>query len=98
MNVKVMKASANGKGRLFKRLQIAANTSGAVTFSSSGTYFTKTEAKINGRPPIFKKGLSFIVHNDASGYSVLTLTFSITESSLPQSTGQTISQSEFEAD
>jgi hypothetical protein len=97
MTVKVMRASG-AKGKLYKTLTIAPNSSGVTYFSASGRYFTKTKAVKQGKKPICKKGEGFDVVNDDTGYSVLTLTFSITESLVPQSSGgKEISEAEFNA-
>jgi len=46
---------------------------------------------------VCRKGHPFEVTNNSSGYSVMTLTFSIKESSVPQATGgNPISKSEFD--
>jgi hypothetical protein len=48
-------------------------------------------------PRIEVTGQPFEVTNNTSGYSVMTLTFSIKESSVPQATGgKQISKSEFD--
>lgn len=96
MTVKVMRGS-NGKGTLHKTITIGKYGTGTVYFSETGYYFTKTKAVISGRDPVFQKGKPFKVVNDDTGYSVMTLTFSITESSVPQVTGgQHISRQEYE--
>lgn len=95
MTVKVMKGS--GKGALHKTVSIGRNDSETIYFSESGYYFTKTKAVLVGKNPVFQKGQPFSVTNDRSGYSVMTLTFSITESLTPQLTGgKQISKTEFE--
>ena len=94
MTVKVMKGTR--KGHLHKTVSISAHGSETIYFNSSGTYFTKTMAVAQGRDPIYKKGKFFSVTNDDTGYSILTLTFTIRESAIPQSSGQTISKSEFD--
>ena len=94
MNVKVMKGI--GKGTLHETVFISAYGQETVYFSSSGSYFTKSKATLAKRDPIYKKGSSFRVTNNESGYSILTLTFTIKESAVAQSTGQTISKTEFE--
>jgi hypothetical protein len=98
MTVKVMKSLSKGS-RLFERIYISAYGSQTVTFYESGYYFTKTKATKNGKDPICKKSKPFKVVDDETGYSVLTLTFTIKESSIPVSSGgQTISNQEFEKD
>jgi hypothetical protein len=98
MTVKVMRAYGNSSS-LFKQVEIAPNSSRTIYFSSGGTYFTKTKASLSGKDPIYQKGQKFQVTNDRTGYSVLTLTFSIRESQVPQvSGGSKISKSEFDND
>lgn len=95
MTVKVMKGS--GKGTLYKTVTISSYSSETIYFSESGQYFTKTKAVLKGRNPVYQKGQPFRVTNDETGYSVMTLTFSITESAIPHLTGgKQISKSEFD--
>ncbi len=96
MTVKVMKGFS-GKGSLHETVTIEANSSETVYFSNSGYYFTKTKAILKGRDPVYRKGQPFEVINNSSGYSVMTLTFTIRESTVPQvSGGKSISKSEFD--
>lgn len=95
MTVKVMKGA--GKGELYEMVSIMPWSSQTVYFSESGTYFTKSKAVIQGKNPVFRKGNPFRVTNDSTGYSVMTLTFSIKESSVPVATGgRQISKAEFD--
>ncbi len=60
-------------------------------------YLKKTKAVLQEKDPVYRKGQPFEVTNNSSGYSVMTLTFSIKESSVPQATGgKQISKSEFD--
>lgn len=96
MTVKVMRGSS-GKGTLHEIVSIGANASKTVYFSHSGYYFTKTKAVLKGKDHIYRKGQPFSVTNDDTGYSIMTLTFSITESTIPQvSGGKSISKTEFD--
>ena len=96
MTVKVMQGYS-GKGILHETVTIAAYSNETVYFSNSGYYFTKTKAVLKGKDPVYRKGQPFEVTNNSSGYSVMTLTFSIKESSGPQATGgKQISKSEFD--
>jgi hypothetical protein len=96
MTVKVMEGY-NGKGTLHETVTIGPYGSETVYFSNSGYYFTKTKAVIKGKDPVYRKGKSFSVKNDETGYSVMTLTFSIKESTIPQATGgKAISKQEFD--
>ena len=94
MEVKVMRGT--DKGSLFKTVYISPNSSQTVYFRTSGSYFTKSKATLRGKDPIYKKGNPFRVTNNEQGYSVLTLTFTIKESAFPESSGETISRTEFE--
>ena len=52
---------------------------------------------LKGKDPVYQKGRPFQVTNDENGYSVLTLTFSIRESTVPQvAGGKQISKLEFD--
>jgi hypothetical protein len=96
MTVKVMK-DYSGKGTLHETVTIEGYNSEIIYFSESGTYFTKSKAVLKGKEPIYRKGQLFSVRNDDRGYSVLTLTFTIKESSVPQASGgKAISKSEFD--
>ena len=97
MTVKVMKANG-GKGELHETVTIGAYESETIYFTESGSYFTKTKAVLKGKDPVYRKGKPFEVTNNSTGYSIMTLTFSIKESSIPQATGgKEISKQEFEA-
>jgi len=96
MTVKVMKGYS-GKGTLHETVAIEAYSSETVYFSNSGYYFTKSKAVLKGKDPVYRKGQPFEVTNNSSGYSVLTLTFTIKESTVPQASGgKSISKSEFD--
>lgn len=98
MTVKVMKGYS-GKGTLHKTVTISSYDSKTIYFYESGYYFTKTKAVLNGKEPIYQKGQPFQVTNDETGYSVMTLTFTIKESAVPQVTGgKRISKAEFDQD
>ena len=96
MTVKVMKGYS-GRGSLHEIITIGAYSSGTVYFYDGGYYFTKTKASLRGKDPVYRKGQPFNVTNDETGYSVMTLTFSIKESTTPLATGgKGITQSEFD--
>jgi hypothetical protein len=96
MTVKVMKGYS-GKGTLHETVTISAFSSRTVYFSTSGHYFTKTKAVLGGKEPVYQKGQPFQVTNDQTGYSVMTLAFTIKESTIPEVLGgQQISRAEFE--
>jgi hypothetical protein len=95
MTVKVM--NGYGSGVLYKTVTISPYGNSKIYFSESGYYFTKTKAVLSGRDPIYRKGEPFEVVNDSNGYSELTLTFSITESTIPTASGgKQISKTEFD--
>ncbi len=96
LTVKVMQRF-EGKVSLYETVTIGAFGNQTTYFSESGSFFTKSKAVMNGKNPVYRKGKPFRVTNDAEGYSVMTITFSITESSIPQATGGiSISKSEFD--
>jgi|JI6StandDraft_1071083.scaffolds.fasta_scaffold34409_4 hypothetical protein len=95
MTVKIMEGY--GSGSLYKSVTISPYASSTIYFSESGYYFAKTMAILNGSEPVYRKGNPFKVTNDDTGYSVMTLTYSIRESSVPQVTGgKQISRTEFD--
>lgn len=96
MTVKLMKGY-NDRGTLKETVNINAYESRLIYFSEGGTYFTKTKAIIAGKEPMYRRGQSFQVTNDSDGYSILTLTFVIKESIIPQASGgKQISKTEFD--
>lgn len=95
MTIKVMKGN-NSSNDLFETIYINAFQEKTITFYESGYYFTKSKATLNGKTPVYQKGQPFYVTNDETGYSVLTLTFSIKESNVPQVSGKQISKAEFD--
>ncbi len=96
MTIKVMRTE-NGVSSLHETITISAHSSSTVYFAESGYYFTKTKAVLNRKDPVYQKGKPFLVTNDETGYSTMTLTFSIKESNVPQvSGGKQISKAEFD--
>ena len=95
MLLKIMEVDG-GDGTLFKEVKIGAYQNEIIEFFSSGRYFTKTKATLNGKEPVYEKGKAFEVVNDSRGHSVMTLTFSIRESSIPVTSGKKISKGEFD--
>ena len=97
MTVKIMKGY--GDGSLYKTMTISSYSTKNVYFSSTDVYYTKTKAELYGKEPVYEKGEHFRVVNDDTGYSVITLEFSIKESNVPQVIGgKRISKSEFDKD
>ena len=95
MRLKVMEVDG-GDGTLYKEVTISAYQNEIIEFYASGRYFTKTKATLNGKEPVYEKGKAFEVVNDSRGHSVMTLTFSIRESSIPVTSGKKISKGEFD--
>jgi hypothetical protein len=95
MLVKVMEFDG-GDGSLYEQVSVAPYSSRIVQFYTSGTYFTKTKATLSGKEPVYEKGKAFQVVNNSRGHSVLKLTFSIKESSIPVTSGKRISKGEFD--
>ena len=96
MTVKVMR-TVQGVSSLHETVTISAHNSTTVYFEKTGYYFTKTKAVLSKKNPVYQKGKPFHVTNDDTGYSEITLTFSIEESNIPQVTGgKQISKAEFD--
>ncbi len=94
MTVKIMNKATN---RLYKRVELSAYDESTTYFVSTGQFYCKTEARMYGREPIYEKGNAFRVYVGDDGYSVLTISFSVSESSQPDVLGgNRISKSEFD--
>lgn len=97
MTVKVMKGKSSANSSVHEVVTISPYGRSTIYFTESEYYFTKTKAVLGKKEPIYQKGQPFHVVNDETGYSVMTLTFSITESNVPQvSGGIQISKTEFD--
>ena len=78
---------------------VDSNSSKTINIQRTDNYNFKTKATYPGRKPVFKKGNPFRVYVGIDGYSILTITFSIQESNLPDPmSGKQISEAEFESD
>jgi hypothetical protein len=98
MSVKVMQARGV-EDILNRTVVVGPMESRTIYFTESGEYFTKTKATRVGTEPIFRRGQPFVVHTGPGGFTVLTLTYTIAESTIPIATGGTpISQDEFDRD
>lgn len=96
MFVKVMKIF-DDKPKLYHTLTLDSYTYQDINFSESGYYFLKLKASIPGKKTIYQKSQTFEVINDFRGYSVITITFTISENDKPYlSGGEEISKEEFE--
>jgi len=98
MEIKIMRSEGNGRGSIHSRMTIYPNSNGVKYFSTTGFYFLKIRASRSGRPDVFSKGDPFRVYVGSDGYDVLTITYSIEESSLDTVSGETITKSEFDKD
>lgn len=98
MTVKVMQTSDSADW-LHQTTDVGPFGTRTVYFAETGVYFLKTMAVLAGREPVYQKGETFAVYNGSDGYSVITVTFTIRESAVPQLLGgEEISKQEFERD
>ncbi len=96
MFVKLMEGKGK-KSTLYSMVVINANETQIVNFTKTGNYFTKMMAELEGRETVYQKGKQLKIINDAKGYSVMKLVFSIKESKMPLvSGGERISREEYE--
>jgi hypothetical protein len=96
MTVKVMRGNVY-QSELYTTATIYPNSNATIYFSNTGYYFCKTKAVLGESDPVYQKGQPFYVVNDDTGYSVMTLTFTIVESTVPQVTGgERINKAEFD--
>jgi|GEM_PF-2081900 len=97
LTVKVMKPTSGGGASVYSTVAISSQSNKTVNIDETGDYYLKTKAVSSGTEPVYKKGNPFNVYVGSDGYSVLTVTFSIQESALPDPlSGNQISPSEFE--
>lgn len=96
MEIKVMQYSYAAEV-LYRKVSVAPRATESVYFPQTGNYFLKSKAIYQGKNPIYKKGKEFNVYVGDDGYSVLTITYSITESnSFNPTEGKQISEAEYE--
>ena len=98
MDVKIMRSLADGRSSLFGKMYINPRSNSTKYFSSTGYYYLKVKAIRLNRPDVFSKGDPFRIYVGSDGYDVLTISYSIEESTLDPMSGETISQAEFEKD
>jgi len=99
LTVKIMKQTSGNKGKKYTTVNISKKSNKTININETGNYYLKTKAVISGKDPVYKKGDPFKVYVGGDGYSVLTITFSIQESSLPNPmSGKQISKSDFDND
>ncbi|HLT73030.1 MAG TPA: hypothetical protein VKZ75_10280 [Cyclobacteriaceae bacterium] len=100
LEIKIMKGHPDRSTGLYTKFTI--NPYGRTTkyFSSTGDYFMKVKAMRPERKPAYSKGDPFRVYVGADGYSVMTITYSIQETttSVNPLNGETISEAEYEGD
>lgn len=95
MTVKVM----NLYGGKYSTFYIAPWSSATEYFSRTGNFYLKTKATLKDRDPVCEKGEPFEVYVGTDGVSILTITYSITESeNFNPLNGDSITLSEFEND
>ncbi len=95
LTLKVM----TGEGKKHATTHVGSNSVKTIDIYRSGSYYLKIKATYPKRKPVFKKGIPFRVRVGKDGYSVLTISYSIKESALPNPmSGEQISESEFEKD
>lgn len=98
MEIKIMRSNADGSASLHSRLTINPQSNGIKYFPTTGYFFLKVKASRYGRPTAYTQGDPFKVYVGADGYDVLTISYSIEESTLDPLSGETISQAEFDRD
>lgn len=98
LTVKVMKVAGEKKalkyGPIIKITPMEKH--GPVLFYETGDYYLKTRSDYPGRSPIFGKGSPFSVTVGPREYSVLTIKYSVTESTIDPLSGVSISKSDFD--
>ena len=80
-------------GGIFETMTVPAYSSETQYFQETGYYYLKTKGSKKGLRPVYKKGNAFKVYNGSDGYSVLTVTYSI--SGGVSADGREISEDEF---
>jgi hypothetical protein len=99
LTVKVMKRGSGNEAAAYATVAVGGNANKTISIGETGHYYLKTKAQYSGKEPIYKKGDPFNVCVGSDGYSVLTITFSIQENSLPDPmSGSQISKTEFDKD
>lgn len=95
--IKIMQKNGLAADTLYSNLSILPNGRATEYFSKTGYYYLKIEASLKDKESVYTKGNPFQAYIGTDGYSVLTITYSITESNAPNVLdGRRISKSEFE--
>ncbi len=98
MDIKILRVLSGSSSVLFGKMHIAPQSKSINYFSTTGNYYLKVKASRLNRPDVYSKGDPFRVYVGSDGYDVLTITYSIEESTLNPMDGETISKAEFEQD
>lgn len=96
MQIKVMRNTSEGAVK-YTDVFIPANDEVGIAIYQTGNYYLKAKAEYTGRQPVYSMGDPFECYVGAGGYSVLTFTYTIDETSATAE-GKTISRNEFERD
>ncbi len=97
--VKVMKQTSENSAEKYAIVRINSQNSETLNIKKTGYYYLKTKAVLTGRDPVYKKGDPFKAYVGSDGYSVLTITFSMQESSMVNPlSGKHISKADFDND
>ena len=80
-------------GGLFATMTVSPYSSDTQYFEETGYYYLKTKGTKRGLRAVHKKGNAFKVYNGTDGYSVMTVTYSI--SGGVSADGREISEEEF---
>lgn len=99
LTIKIMKENGPADHVLYSTLSVIPYGRATEYFAQTGNYYLKTEAGLEGKDFIYTKGNPFQVYVGSNGYSVLTITYSITENNVPNPlAGNRISKGEFDRD
>lgn len=97
LTIKVMEEITTRNDTLQSVLTVHPYSRKVEYFTKTGDYYLKTEASLAGKESIYTKGNPFRVYVGSDGYSVLTITYAITESTAPDPVaGSRISKIEFD--
>ncbi len=81
-------------GGIYATLTIGSYQTETEYFQETGNYYLKTKGSLRGKKAVCKKGNPFKVYNGTDGYSVLTITYSISGGVSDE--GKGISEEEFD--
>lgn len=99
LTVKVMHHSQSTDDSKYSLFRVNPHSSAVEHFSKTGQFYLKTKAELPEKETIYKKGNPFEVYVGRDGYSVLTITYTITEKAVKNPMeGKEISKAEFEMD